>query len=126
MEFPKETLADGLGHPEGPDVLPNGDVVMVETYTSKIVACSPSRGLYDYADCGGGPNACMLGSDALYITQNGGTVGRWRAEVMSVPSIQKAESFAEAGRAWWLLCRPSPKVIKARSLRFVASFAKLL
>jgi gluconolactonase len=33
----------------------------------------------------------MLGSDgAVYITQNGGTVGGWRAEVMSVPSIQKA------------------------------------
>jgi gluconolactonase len=72
MQRPVETLADGLGHPEGPDVLPNGDVVMVETYTSKIVAWSPVRGVYDYADCGGGPNACMLGTDALYITQNGG------------------------------------------------------
>ncbi len=90
MKFPIETLVDGLGHPEGPDILPDGGIVMVETYTSKIVAWSRERGLYDYAKCGGGPNACMLGSDALYITQNGGTVGRWRAEVMSVPSIQKA------------------------------------
>ena len=33
----------------------------------------------------------MLGSDgAVYITQNGGTVGAWKAEVMSTPSIQKA------------------------------------
>jgi gluconolactonase len=33
----------------------------------------------------------MLGSDgAVYITQNGGTVGAWRAEVMVRPSIQKA------------------------------------
>jgi len=86
-----ETLVAGLGHPEGPDVLPDGRVVMVETYTSKIVAWSRERGLHDYADCGGGPNACMLGSDgSVYITQNGGTVGAWRAEVMSVPSIQKA------------------------------------
>jgi gluconolactonase len=86
-----ETLAGGLGHPEGPDILPDGRIVMVETYTSKIVAWSAERGIHDYADCGGGPNACMLGSDgALYITQNGGTVGAWRAEVMSVPSIQKA------------------------------------
>ena len=90
MKFPIETLADGLGHPEGPDILPDGRIVMVETYASKIVAWSAERGLHDYAICGGGPNACMLGSDALYITQNGGTVGRWRAEVMSVPSIQKA------------------------------------
>jgi gluconolactonase len=90
VKFPVETLADGLGHPEGPDILPDGRIVLVETYTSKIVAWSAERGIHDYAICGGGPNACMLGSDALYITQNGGTVGRWRAEVMSVPSIQKA------------------------------------
>ena len=91
MRFPLETLADGLGHPEGPDILPDGRIVMVETYTSKLIAWSAERGIHDYADCGGGPNACMLGSDgAAYITQNGGTVGRWRAEVMSQPSIQKA------------------------------------
>lgn len=91
MRHPVETLASGLGHPEGPDVLPDGRIVMVETYTSKIVAWSPERGIHDYALCGGGPNACMLGSDgAVYITQNGGTVGAWKATVMAEPSIQKA------------------------------------
>jgi gluconolactonase len=92
MKKPIETLAAGLGHPEGPDILPDGRIVMVETYTSKIIAWSRERGIHDYADCGGGPNACMLGSDgAVYITQNGGTVGAWKANVMSVPSIQKAQ-----------------------------------
>ncbi len=91
MRRPIETLASGLGHPEGPDILPDGRVVMVETYTSKIIAWSRERGIHDYADCGGGPNACMLGADgAVYITQNGGTVGAWRAAVMREPSIQKA------------------------------------
>jgi len=91
MDAPITTLAGGLGHPEGPDVLPDGRIVMVETYTSKIIAWSEEIGIHDYADCGGGPNACMLGSDgAVYITQNGGTVGAWRAEVMGRPSIQKA------------------------------------
>ncbi len=91
MRKPIETLATGLGHPEGPDILPDGRIVMVETYTSRLVAWSRERGIHDYALCGGGPNACMLGSDgAVYITQNGGTVGAWRAQVMSVPSIQKA------------------------------------
>lgn len=86
-----ETLVEGLGHPEGPDVLPDGRIVMVETYTGKIVAWSADRGLHDYAACGGGPNACTLGSDgAVYITQNGGTAGAWKADVMGVPSIQKA------------------------------------
>lgn len=91
MRKPIQTLASGLGHPEGPDILPDGRIVMVETYTSRIVAWSAERGIHDYAPCGGGPNACMLGSDgALYITQNGGTVGAWRAAVMTAPSIQKA------------------------------------
>lgn len=91
MYGPIEVLATGLGHPEGPDILPDGRIVMVDTYTSRITAWSPERGIHLYADCGGGPNACMLGSDgALYITQNGGTVGAWRAERMSVPSIQRA------------------------------------
>jgi gluconolactonase len=91
MRRPMDTLVTGLGHPEGPDVLPDGRIVMVETYTSKLVAWSEERGLHDFVVCGGGPNACMLGSDgAVYITQNGGTVGAWRAEVMGRPSIQKA------------------------------------
>lgn len=91
MEAHVQTLAGGLGHPEGPDVLPDGRVIMVETYTSKLIAWSADRGIHDYANCGGGPNACMLGSDgAVYITQNGGTVGAWRAEKMGRPSIQKA------------------------------------
>ncbi|MBA2701140.1 MAG: SMP-30/gluconolactonase/LRE family protein [Chloroflexi bacterium] len=91
MRKPIETLAEGLGHPEGPDVLPDGRIVLVETFTGKIVAWSAERGLHDYALCGGGPNACTLGSDgAVYITQNGGTAGAWKAEVMGVPSIQRA------------------------------------
>ncbi len=91
MRKPVEHLAEGLGHPEGPDLLPDGRIVFVETYTSRIAAWSPERGVHLYADCGGGPNACMLGSDGgLYITQNGGTVGPWRAERMVEPSIQRA------------------------------------
>ena len=91
MKCPVTTLVEGLGHPEGPDVLPDGRIVMVETYTGKLVAWSSELGLHDYALCGGGPNACVLGSDgAVYLTQNGGTAGAWKAAVMSAPSIQRA------------------------------------
>jgi gluconolactonase len=91
MRKPIEILAGGLGHVEGPDILPDGRIVAVETYRSRLVAWSGARGLHAYADCGGGPNACLLGSDgAVYITQNGGTVGAWRAPRMVAPSIQKA------------------------------------
>ena len=30
-----EVLVEGLGHPEGPDVLPDGRVVYVETYRAR-------------------------------------------------------------------------------------------
>ena len=91
MRHPVTTLVEGLGHPEGPDVLDDDRIVMVETYTGKLVAWSPSLGLHDYAVCGGGPNACVLGADgAVYITQNGGTAGAWKAAVMSTPSIQRS------------------------------------
>lgn len=90
MDRTVTTLADGLGHPEGPDVLPDGRIVMVETYTGKIVVFDDAKGVEDYVICNGGPNACLLGADgAVYITQNGGTVGDWRADVMSEPSIQR-------------------------------------
>jgi gluconolactonase len=89
MEGPLEILATGLGHPEGPDVLPDARIVFVETFRSRISAWSADSGAQEYAYCGGGPNACMLGSDAVYVTQNGGTVGLWRAERMVPPSIQK-------------------------------------
>lgn len=91
MRRPVTVLADGLGHPEGPDILPDGRVVFVETFSSRLAVWERGRGVSAYADCGGGPNACMLGSDgAVYITQNGGTAGRWRAEVQGPPSIQRA------------------------------------
>jgi gluconolactonase len=91
MSADVEHVAEGLGHPEGPDVLPDGRIVFVETYRSCLSAWSPEHGVELFADCGGGPNACLLGADgAVYITQNGGTAGPWRAEVMVTPSIQRA------------------------------------
>jgi gluconolactonase len=86
-----EVLVEGLGHPEGPDVLPDGRVIYVETYASEIGVWDPRTGASGtLVDCGGGPNACMLGSDGdVYLTQNGGTAGAWRAERQVAPSIQR-------------------------------------
>lgn len=86
-----EVLARKIAHPEGPDVLPDGRIVMVETYTGKIITWHKDDGISDYAVCDGGPNACLLGSDgAVYITQNGGTAGEWRSDKMTVAGIQRA------------------------------------
>lgn len=83
-------LAEGLGWPEGPTVLPDGAVAFVETYRSRISIWSPGRGVREHAFTGGGPNAVVAAPDgSLYLTQNGGIVGPWRAEQQRPPSIQR-------------------------------------
>jgi gluconolactonase len=86
-----DQLTDGLGWPEGPTVLPDGRVVFVESYRSQLTVWSPD-GVARYAYTAGAPNSSVLGQDgALYVCQNGGTVGPWRAAEMSVPSIQRVD-----------------------------------
>lgn len=92
-----EQLAENLGWPEGPTLLPDGRLVFVESYRSQLTVWSPD-GLAQYAYTAGAPNSSVLGHDgALYVCQNGGTVGPWRAPEMSVPSIQRVDR--EGGRA---------------------------
>ena len=84
------TRATGLGHPEGPYELDDGRVIFANTYKSEIGVWDPKTNAQgQYAFVGGGPNACMLGSDgAIYSTQTP-TVGAWVAPVHRPPSIQK-------------------------------------
>jgi gluconolactonase len=85
-----EVVAQGLGHPEGPDVLPDGRVVFANTYKSEASVWEEGKGVSTYAFTGGGPNACMLGTDGyVYITQCP-TVGAWTAPERRPPSIQRA------------------------------------
>jgi gluconolactonase len=88
---PVEVLAEGLGHPEGPYALPDGRVVFANTYASEVGVWEPGTfGSTTYAHTGGGPNACMLGTDGyVYVTQTP-TVGAWRAPETRPPSIQRA------------------------------------
>jgi gluconolactonase len=89
MRKPIEIVAEGLGHPEGPCPLPDGRIVLANTYASEVSVWEPGKGVGTFADTGGGPNACMLGSDgALYVTQCP-TVGAWVAPERRPPSIQR-------------------------------------
>jgi gluconolactonase len=87
---PPQRLAGGLAWPEGPSVLPDGSVVFVETYLSRLSAWKPDGTVGQYAYTGGGPNATALGADGyVYVTQNGGVVGPWVAEDRRPGSIQR-------------------------------------
>ncbi|MYJ47152.1 MAG: SMP-30/gluconolactonase/LRE family protein, partial [Acidimicrobiales bacterium] len=69
-----ETITDGLIFPEGPVVLPDGSVAVVEIGRGTITRVDVSDGRKDIlATPGGGPNGAALGPDgALYVCNNGG------------------------------------------------------
>jgi gluconolactonase len=82
-------LVEGLGCPEGPDLLADGTVVFVETFRCRVSAWDPVNGLRSHAAVGGAPNACVVGTDGVYVAQNGVTAGAWRSPAPTVPSIER-------------------------------------
>lgn len=86
-----QLLVNGLGWPEGPSVAPDGSVIFVESYRSQLTCYLPARGEVEQrAYVAGAPNSCVHGgSGELYVCQNGGTVGPWRATEMTSPGIQR-------------------------------------
>ncbi|NQW70619.1 MAG: SMP-30/gluconolactonase/LRE family protein [Betaproteobacteria bacterium] len=92
MNKEPELLAEGLGWAEGPAVLSDGRVCFVETYRSQVSVWERGKGVSRYSYTAGGPNSCVVGKGgAMYVCQNGGTTGPWRAEEMVTPSIQVIE-----------------------------------
>ena len=82
-------LAEGLGWPEGPTKLPDGSLAFVEAYRGQVSVLTKT-GVKQHAYVGGGPNAVLAADDGyLYVTQNGGIVGPWRAKDQRPPSIQR-------------------------------------
>ena len=101
MTFTPELLADELGWAEGPAILSDGRVCFVETYRSQVSVWEKNKGVSQYSFTAGGPNSCVLGSAGeLYVCQNGGTTGPWRADKMVEPSIQVI--FSEGENAQFL------------------------
>jgi gluconolactonase len=72
--------------------------VFVESYRSQLSVWAPGEGVRRYAYTAGAPNSSVLGaSGEMYVCQNGGTVGPWRAQEMVSPSIQRIDR--EGGKA---------------------------
>jgi len=67
-----EIVADGLAFPEGPVVMADGSVIVVELAGGRITRCWDGR-TEVICQIGGGPNGAAIGPDgALYICNNGG------------------------------------------------------
>lgn len=92
-----ELVAENLGWPEGPTVMPDGSLVFVESYRSQLSIAGTDGEVRRFAYVAGAPNSSVLGADgALYVCQNGGTLGPWRAAEMTAPSIQRVRKGGDA------------------------------
>jgi gluconolactonase len=67
-----EIVAEGLGFPEGPVVMDDGSVIVVEVAAGRVTRCWNGR-TEVVSRPGGGPNGAAIGPDgALYLCNNGG------------------------------------------------------
>ena len=67
-----EIIAEGLQFPEGPIVMPDGSVILVEIKRQTLTRVWKGRSEV-IANLGGGPNGAAFGPDgAIYVTNNGG------------------------------------------------------
>lgn len=67
-----ECIAEGLEFPEGPVVMADGSVIVVEIHGARVTRCWNGR-TETLCRTGGGPNGAAIGPDgALYICNNGG------------------------------------------------------
>src|ERR1700740_3766062 len=66
-------LATGVEFPEGPVVMPDGSVVLVEIRGQRLTRVHPDGRKEIVAQIPGGPNGAALGADGkMYVCNNGG------------------------------------------------------
>ena len=73
MKLEGKTVTTGLKFPEGPVVMPDGSVIVVEIEGGRLIRVLASGEKQVVATLGGGPNGAALGPDGkIYVCNNGG------------------------------------------------------
>jgi gluconolactonase len=88
-----KVLAEGLRFPEGPVVLEDGSLAVVEIARGTVTRVAPDGKISVIADLGGGPNGLALGPDGcLYVCNNGGFA--WHEEPGMLRPVGTPSSYA--------------------------------
>jgi gluconolactonase len=89
----ERVLADGLRFPEGPVVMPDGSVILVEIAAGKITKVAPDGTKSVLADRCDGPNGLAMGPNGLlYLCNNGGFA--WKEDDGILHTAGQAEDYS--------------------------------
>jgi gluconolactonase len=73
MKLQAREVTNGLRFPEGPIVLPDGSVLVVEIEGARLMRCQMDGRREVVAELGGGPNGAAMGpNNCVYVCNNGG------------------------------------------------------
>ena len=82
-----EMITDGLQFTEGPVVMADGSIVLVEIRRGTLTRVLPDGRHEIIAHLGGGPNGAAVGPDgAMYVCNNGGA-WEWEPGEASLPAF---------------------------------------
>jgi len=91
-------LATGLEFPEGPVVMPDGSVVLVEIRGRRLTRVWPDGRKETVAQIPGGPNGAALGPDGkMYVCNNGGF--SWIPTRMNISAARSSASTSRPARS---------------------------
>jgi len=86
IELELTGLASGLQFPEGPVLLPDGNLLLTEIQRGTLSRITPQGEVQVVAELGGGPNGVAIGPDgAAYVTNNGGSFRFHAVEGLTIP-----------------------------------------
>ena len=114
-----QLVCEGLQFPEGPVVMADGSIVLVEIRRGTLTRVTPGGRRETVAELGGGPNGAAIGPDgAVYVCNNGGALGWQDSEDTHLPgesppgyqggSIQRVDLKTGAASTLYDSCEGKP------------------